>query len=154
VFKRMGFWFLAVLIVATVLSGCGGAGDGGEAAGGVPADAALKVTGSVDSEVGWSEADLKAMDTLDVDYTNNDGETATYTGVAINDLLDKAGVADGATAVVFVADDGYESELTLDEIRGCADCIVAFRDEGGFSTVMPNFSGKAQVKGVIEIRVK
>jgi len=150
----MGFWFLAVLIVATVLGGCGGTSDGGEAAGEVPAEAAFKVTGSVDSEVGWSEADLKAMDTLDVDYTNRDGETITYTGVAINDLLDKAGVADGATAVVFVADDDYESELTLAEVQGCADCILAFCDGGGFSTVMPNFPGQAQVKGVVEIRVK
>jgi ABC-type glycerol-3-phosphate transport system substrate-binding protein len=151
--RKHGRLLITVLLAGVLLSACGGGGSGASS-GGVPADAALKVTGSVSSEVGWSEADLKAMDTMDVDYTNKDGETSTYTGVLINDLLDKAGVASGATAVVFVADDGYTSELTLEEVQGCADCIIAFRDEGGFSTVMPNFSGKAQVKGVIEIQVK
>jgi len=36
----------------------------------------------------------------------------------------------------------------------CTDCIVSFRDQGGFSIVMPNFPGKLQVKGVVEMQVK
>ena len=42
----------------------------------------------------------------------------------------------------------------MDEVKGCADCIIAFRDEGGLLVVMPNFSSKLQVKGVVEIQVK
>jgi hypothetical protein len=30
---------------------------------------------------------------------------------------------------------------------------VSFRNQGGFSTVMPGFSGKLQVKGVVELQV-
>ena len=34
--------------------------------------------------------------------------------------------ASDATAVTFVADDGYTAEMALDGLKGCADCIVAF----------------------------
>ena len=71
----------------------------------------------------------------------------------ITDLLDEGGVNEGATAVVFVADDGYTAEVTLEELQACTNCIVASQDGGGFRVVMPDFSGKLQVKGVIEIQV-
>ena len=114
---------------------------------------ALWVTGNVANDTGWTEAQLKKMDTIEAEYTGKDGEVTTYTGVLITDLLDEAKVNDGATTVVFVADDGYTAEATLEEIRTCLDCIVAFQDGGGLRTVMPDFSGKLQVKGVIEIQV-
>jgi ABC-type glycerol-3-phosphate transport system substrate-binding protein len=138
------------LVLVMVLTACGGKGT----TGGVPADAALKITGSVNSEVGWSEKDVRAMTTAQADFTNKDGVTTTYTGVPLNALLDKAGVKSDATATVFVADDGFTSEVDLAEVKACADCIVGFRDEGGFLMVMPGFSNKAQVKGVVEIQVK
>lgn len=136
------------LVLVMVLAACGGTG------GGIPEDAALKITGNVKNEVGWTEDQVRAMDTMEAESTNKDGETATYTGVSINALLDKASVNSGATAIVYVADDGYTAEVTLAEVQGCADCIVSFRDQGGFSIVMPGFSSKAQVKGVVEIQVK
>jgi len=138
------------LVLVIILAACSGTGTTGS----VPEDAALKITGNVNSEVGWSEEDVRAMDTVQTDFTNKDGETSTYTGVLLNDLLDKAGVKGEATAIVFVADDGYTAEVTLDEVKACTNCIVGFRDEGGFLMVMPDFSNKAQVKGVIEIQVK
>jgi len=94
------------------------------------------------------------MNTAQADFTNKDGVTNTYTGVPLNELLGKARVKSDATALVFVADDGFTSEVDLAEVKACADCIVGFRDEGGFTMVMPGFSNKAQVKGVIEIQVK
>jgi hypothetical protein len=139
---------LALVLVAMVLTACGGT------SGGVPENAALKITGNVKNEVGWTEDQVRAMDTMDVESTNKDGETATYTGVSINTLLDKAGVNSDATGIVFVADDDYAAEATLAEVQGCADCIVSFRNQGGFSIVMPGFSNKLQVKGVVEIQVK
>jgi DMSO/TMAO reductase YedYZ molybdopterin-dependent catalytic subunit len=121
---------------------------------GIPENAALKITGNVKNEIGWSEEKVRAMDTIEAQSTNKAGETSTYTGVLINDLLEAAGPNTDATTLVFVADDGYTAEVPLADVQGCADCIVSFRNQGGFSTVLPGFSGGAQVKGVIEIQVK
>jgi DMSO/TMAO reductase YedYZ molybdopterin-dependent catalytic subunit len=123
-------------------------------AAGVPEDAAFKITGKVETEVGWTEEKIRSMDPIDVEYTNKDGQAKTYTGVRLTDLLSKADPEPDATTLVFVADDGYSAEVPLADIQACADCIVSFRNQGGFSIVAPGFSGKAQVKGVAEIQVK
>lgn len=134
---------LFLLITAFVLAGCGAQGE-----------TALTLNGNIAKEQAWTEAQVKKMDSIEVEYTNKDGEVTTYTGVLISDLINLAEPNSGASSVVFVADDGYSAEATLDEVKNCMDCIVAFRDEGGFSVVMPEFSGKLQVKGVIEIQIK
>ena len=123
-------------------------------AAGVPDDAAFKITGDVETEVGWTEEKIRSMDTIEAESTNKEGETSTYTGVRISDLLSKADPKDGATTVVFVADDGYSAEAPLADIEACGDCIVSFRNQGGFSIVAPGFPGNVQVKGVVEIQVK
>jgi DMSO/TMAO reductase YedYZ molybdopterin-dependent catalytic subunit len=128
-----------------------GPGQGGS---GIPENAALKITGNVETELGWTEEKIRSMDTIEAQYTNKAGETQTYTGVAMNDLLGKAGPKPDATQLVFVADDGYTAEMPLVDVQACADCIVAFRDEGGLGTVLPGFAGSLQVKGVVEIQVK
>ncbi len=117
-------------------------------------EVALQATGNVAKEKGWTEAQVKKMNVIEVESTNKDGEASMYTGVLIADLLAEAGLNEGATTIVFVADDGYTAEVTLEELQACPDCIVSFRNQGGFSTVMPGFSGKLQVKGVVEIQVK
>jgi tungstate transport system substrate-binding protein len=117
-------------------------------------DVALKITGNVSEEIGWPEEDVLAMDTMEAQSTNTQGETKTYTGVSLNELLGMAGLAGDATALVFVADDGYTAEASLADIEACADCIVSFRNQGGFSIVAPGLPGNVQVKGVIEIQVK
>jgi hypothetical protein len=118
------------------------------------AAAALKITGNVETEMTWSEEEVKAMPTMEAQNTNKAGELSTYTGVSLNSLLDLAKPKSDATGLAFVADDGFTAEVTLAEVRGCADCIVSFRENGGFSTVLPGFAGKLQVKGVVEIQVK
>jgi DMSO/TMAO reductase YedYZ molybdopterin-dependent catalytic subunit len=123
-------------------------------AAGVPDNAALKITGNVQTQVGWTEDKIRSMDTIEAQSTNKQGETSTYTGVRISDLLSKADPKEDATTVVFVADDGYTAEAPLADIQACADCIVAFRNQGGFSIVAPGFEGGVQVKGVVEIQVK
>ncbi len=52
-----------------------------EGGSGVPANAALKVTGNVKVEVGWTEEKVRSMDTIQAESTNKQGETKTYTGV-------------------------------------------------------------------------
>jgi len=123
-------------------------------AAGIPEGAALKITGKVGQEIGWLEADVRAMETMEAQSTNKSGETETYTGVLMSKLLELAAPAPDATTLVFVADDGYTAEVPLADVLACADCIVSFRSNGGFSTVLPGFAGSAQVKGVIEIQVK
>ena len=154
--SEKGFAVLSVvLLLAGLLAGCGSTPE--PTAPPEPAasgDTALKITGNVSQEVGWPEEEVQAMETMEAESTNKEGETKTYTGVPINQLLEVAGPAADATAVVFVADDGYTAEVTLAEVQGCADCIVSFRNQGGFSIVMPGFPGNLQVKGVIEIQVK
>jgi hypothetical protein len=55
---------------------------------------------------------------------------------------------------VFVADDGFTAEIALEEIMACTDCILSFRNQGGFSSVLPGYPGNMQVKGVVELQVK
>lgn len=151
-FKRFATMVVLAVLVLGALAGCGKSAETTE--GGIPADAAFKITGSVNNEIGWAEADVLAMDTMEAQAPNKEGVVSTYTGVSINTLLEKAGVKEGATTLVFVADDGYTSEVVLAEIQACTDCIISFREQGGFSSVLPGFSNKAQVKGIVEIQVK
>jgi hypothetical protein len=118
-----------------------------------PAAAALKITG-VPTEVSWTEDQLKALGTVDVDYTDKDGTTTTYTGVLITKLLEEAKAPADAASLVLVASDGYTAEIAMADVQGCADCIVAFDPAGGLRSVLPTLSGKAQVKNLIEIQVK
>ena len=143
--KSIKIIFIFIFVSVLLLSACSSGGGG---------EIALKVTGSVAKEQAWTEAQVKAMDTVEAESTNKEGEASTYTGVLITDLLAEAQPNADATTVVFVADDGYTAEISLDELNACADCIVSFRNQGGFSTVLPDYSGKLQVKGVIEIQVK
>lgn len=145
-----------MLVVVGLLVGCGqSAGDSADSEPAADAaDVAFKITGMVDSEKAWPEDEIKAMDTMDAESTNKDGETNTYTGVSMNALLDAAGVQDGAATVTLIADDGYSVDVVLDEVRGCSDCIISFRSEGGFTSVLPGFPGNTGVKGIIEMQVK
>ena len=143
---------LSIAILLTgLLAGCGSAA---EEPAPVSADAALKITGNVEAETGWAEADVTAMDAIDVESTNKEGETETYTGVPLNTLLGLTGVKDGATTLTLVADDGYTVEVALADVQACDNCIVAFRDQGGFRTIMPELASNTQVKGIIEIQVQ
>jgi len=116
--------------------------------------AALKVTGKVAAEMAWSEEEIKAMETLETKALNSKGVEETYTGVPINALLELAGVDPSATKITLVADDGYTVDLELAAVQACANCILSFRSQGGFSSVMPDFPKSAGVKGVVEIQVK
>lgn len=118
------------------------------------ASAGFKITGKVGQEMSWTEAEIRAMPTIEAQATNKQGETSTYTGVPIKELLTLAAPAADATTLVMVGDDGYTAEVPLADVLACDDCIISFREQGGFSTVMPGMSGKLSVKGVIELQVK
>jgi hypothetical protein len=100
----------------------------------------------------FSLSELEAYEMVSTDYTNKDGETSTYEGVSLNELLQDANLIDGDT-LVFTASDGYEAEMPLAEALSCANCIVAF-DDDILRMVMPDMSSKLQVKDVISINVQ
>ncbi|MHB8134408.1 MAG: molybdopterin-binding protein [Anaerolineaceae bacterium] len=115
---------------------------------------ALKITGLVGQEMSWSDEEIKAMATMDVQATNSKGETDTYTGVLLSDLLALSAPQGSATTIVFVADDGFTAEAPISDVVACTDCILSFRSKGGYSSVLPAFAKNLQVKGVVEIQVK
>jgi len=136
------------------LIGCNKPATEQPAAGGIPADVALKIAGKVENEIGWTEEQVRAMDAIEAESTNKDGETSTCTGVPIKTLLGLAGLQGDAATLTFVGDDGYTADAVFSEVQACTDCIVSFRNQGGFSIVAPGFAGNVQVKGVVEIQVK
>ncbi len=143
---------LSILLLGALV-GCGGSagGDGGGASSG---EVALEVTGNVANEMAWTEEEVRSMDTIEAERENKEGEMSTYTGVPIKALLEEAGASDDATTVTFVAEDDYTASIDMAEVQACDNCIVSFRNKGGFSIVMPGQSGKLQVKGVVEIQVE
>jgi hypothetical protein len=148
--KSLKALFILLFVTALLLVGCSSGEDSAPAE--EKGKVALQISGAVDKETGLTEAEVKALKTLEVEATNKDGDTKKYIGVLIADLLNAAG-ANGST-VVFVADDGLTGEIGLDEVLVCENCIVSFRNNGGFSIVMPDYPGNLQVKGVVEIQVK
>ena len=149
--KSLKTLFIVLFVAALLLVGCSSSEEAApvEEGGG---DVALLISGAVDKETGLTEAEVKAMKVIDVEAENKDGESKSYSGVLITDLLNEAGA--NGTTVIFIADDGFSNEVPLEEVLACADCIVSFRNQGGFSIVMPEYPGKLQVKGVVEIQVK
>ena len=68
----------------------------------MPAGGILKKDHRPASEIGWIGEDVRAMDTIEAQSTNKQGQTETYTGVPINKLLEMAGPAADATTLAFV----------------------------------------------------
>ena len=95
--------------------------------------------------------DLQGLPATEAEYTNKDGETTMYTGVAISALLAEVGI-DSFNSLILVAADGYTAEVTADELAGCSNCIAAF-DDGSLRSVMPDLSSKLQVKDLVEIQI-
>jgi DMSO/TMAO reductase YedYZ molybdopterin-dependent catalytic subunit len=120
------------------------------------ASGTLVITGMVTRDLALTEADLHGLQGATISTQPPKQTTAqNFTGVRLNDLLDQAGVKTGSTSVLFSASDGYSAEVSLADIRACADCLLAFTDTAGsYSTVMPGMLGNAWTKNVIKIEVK
>ncbi|MBN2005834.1 MAG: ABC transporter substrate-binding protein [Anaerolineae bacterium] len=145
--------FVAVLLLLSLAAGCTPpTAPATPASGG----ATLKVGGLVNKERAFTEAELRALGTRETDYTNKDGETTTYTGVPFTTLLPELGVSATSKAALlyFVAGDGYEAQVNVDEVLACPECIVAFQPAGGFRAVLPGFTTKVQVRDLVEIEAR
>ena len=117
------------------------------------APVALRITGMVDTEQAWTEEEVRSQDVIEAEAMNNSGQMDTYEGVSINALLALAGVQDGASTVTFVTGDGETLEMSLADLGGCDNCILSFRNQGGFSTTLPGFDDLPRLRDVVELQV-
>ena len=138
----------ALILSCTTLIGCSTAQND------IPDDASLVIMGNVNQVIGWLESDIRVMETVDVKATNNSGQVETYTGVPLRFLLDTAGVKPEAISVQIQTADGLSADAPLSDVMSCEDCILTFRNKGGFSIVAPGLGKDFQLKGVVKIQVK
>ena len=138
--KSLVLSVVLVMILSLVLSAC---------APKEPVVPVLTVTGIV--EKAYTMDALKALPQTSTDYTNKDGETTTYSGVAFSALLSDLKLSSDPTTVKMIAVDDYVGEVTYEELKACSDCIIAILEDGALRSVLPNFSGKANVKDMVKI---
>jgi DMSO/TMAO reductase YedYZ molybdopterin-dependent catalytic subunit len=118
------------------------------------ADATLTLTGSVNQEVFLNEAAMRAMEPLKVSAETKKGKQ-DFEGVSLIALLDMAGVKDGATKLVATASDGYTSEISLSDARGCPNNLIAFGDTAeNFTLILPDLQTNTWVKDLVKLEVK
>ena len=98
-------------------------------------DYRLDVAGHVDTPATFTMADLRAMPAtrMTKDFQCVTGwrvHDVKWVGVRLSDLMDRAGVKEGAWGVRFISFDGvYTETLTMDQARR-EDVIVAYEMEG------------------------
>jgi len=128
-------------------------------------DYTLEITGLVDESLSLSYDQVLERDQYSKVVTLYcvEGWDATilWEGVLIEDLLEEAGVQDEAAVVIFHAEDGYTSSLTLDYVRE-NDILLAHKmndvtlpEERGFpfQVVAESKWGYKWVKWVTEIEL-
>jgi hypothetical protein len=133
---------------ALLLSACGPSA--------TPAPVTLTVNGSVNKELQLTDSDLHNMTVVTLTLEHPKNGPTEYTGVRLNDLLNQAGIKDGATTVTLAASDGFSNDLDLATVQACTDCLVAFDPEtaGVYNAAMAGQSSKAWVKQLVTITVK
>lgn len=113
------------------------------------------VNGMVDSVKEYTYSGLNDMNVVTKTLEHPKNGPTEYTGVALVDLLNDAGVKDGAMTLVLTASDGYTYEADLAAVLACADCLISFSDtEGVYNAVMPGMESKAWVKAIVSVEVK
>jgi DMSO/TMAO reductase YedYZ molybdopterin-dependent catalytic subunit len=116
--------------------------------------AALTLTGLVNAEQSWSRDMLEALGKVKLQLEHPKKGMQEYEGVRLNDLFTLAGLKAGAAKVVFTAADGFTAEADLPALQACADCLVAFDDDGSLKLAMPGMESNLWVKTLVKIEVK
>ncbi|MDO9087680.1 MAG: molybdopterin-dependent oxidoreductase [Anaerolineaceae bacterium] len=118
-------------------------------------DAQFAVIGMVETETGFTEETLRAMEVVSINAEHPKSGTADYEGVRLSELFELVGIKDGATTLVITADDGFSAEVSIAEILANPDCLLGFTETPGkFKMVMPGLASNTWVKGVVSIEVK
>jgi hypothetical protein len=115
----------------------------------------LVVTGLVANELALAEADLRAMEVVDIQAEHPKKGLQDYAGVRMSTLMAQAGVKAEAATLVIAASDGFSAEIDVPTLSACADCMLAFTDTPeSFTAVMPGQSSKLWVKDVVSLEFK
>jgi hypothetical protein len=115
----------------------------------------LVVTGLVGNELALAEADLRAMEVVDLQAEHPKKGMQDYTGVRLSTLMALAQVKPEAATLVITASDGFAAEIDLPTLTACTDCLLAFSDTPeSFLAVMPGQSSKLWVKDVVSLEFK
>ena len=94
------------------------------------------------------------MSPVTLDTTHPKNGPQTNTGVRLNSLLDLAQLKPEAVKLVMTADDGFVGEVAVADVKKCADCLMAFNNEGKVKSVMPGSASNLWIKNVIKIEAK
>ncbi len=125
---------------------------------GVSGYISLTVTGLVDSEQHLTEKGLRALfQVVTLNLVHPKNGAADYTGVRLNDLLNKAGIKTGASSVSFTTSDGFTNTLDLAIVKACTDCLVTFEPATPdiYNLAMPGqTSAESWVNNLVSIVVK
>lgn len=111
----------------------------------------LTVTGNVNNSLSLTKYKLMQYPQIseNVSYLKH-GDTTTHwlsvSGASLNALLNDAQPNAGATSVTFRATDGYETTITLSEIRADSRSIIAINSppDGSLRNVLPSQTYGAQ----------
>jgi len=114
----------------------------------------LNVTGLVDQELTWNEADIRKLEVITITAEHPKKGSGDYEGIRLNDLLDMAGVKPGATKLLITASDGFSTEVVLTDIYSCTDCLLGIDGSGIFIMVMPGLPSNTWVKDVVTLEIK
>jgi hypothetical protein len=115
----------------------------------------LVVTGLVAKELAVAEADLRAMEVVDIKAEHPKKGLQDYTGVRMSTLMTLAQVMPEAATLVITASDGFSAEIDVPTLTACTDCLLAFTDTPeSFTAVMPGQSSKLWVKDVVSLEFK
>ena len=116
--------------------------------------AGLVINGLVNTPLTLTDADLQAMTIVSLTAQGKNGPQ-DFKGVHLNDLLNKAGIKNGATKLVFTASDNYSSEIALSDVTSCPNALLAFSDTpGSYMVVLPDQPTSTWVKNLVAIQVK
>ncbi len=117
-------------------------------------EAGLTITGAVAEEQLLSMESLQQLEVVELEIEHPKKGMQTYEGVRLNTLLDQAGIQEEAAELMATAADGYQVQLSLADVRACADCLVAFDEGGRLKLVMPGMESSVWVKDVVKLEAR
>ncbi len=115
--------------------------------------AALSLTGLVAETKGLSIDDLKSMESVQATVEHPKKGKMDVSGITLKDILALVKINSDAKSIVFVARDGYLSELPLLDALQCSDCLVSFGDSDALNLMMPGMESNFWVKEIIQFDI-